>query len=157
MNTDRNGVKHQDLTRKIIRVFFEVYNELGSGFLETVYVEALALALHEAGLKVDREMPLSVCFRDKIVGQFRADLIVNGAVLVETKACAYLQAAHKAQILNYLRATVLEVGLLLNFGPRPVIRRFLFDNTHKTPRRTRAGQSTAERVVQVGTISSHPC
>ncbi|HEU5304743.1 MAG TPA: GxxExxY protein [Gemmatimonadales bacterium] len=119
MNTDRNSLKHQDLTRKIIGVFFSVYNELGPGFLESVYVEALTLALRDAGLNVQREMPLSVHFRNRIVGQFRADLVVAGAVLVEAKACSYLQATHEAQMLNYLRATVLEVGLLVNFGPRP--------------------------------------
>ena len=156
MNTDSNGVKHQNLTRKIIGVFFEVYNELGSGFLESVYVEALALALHEAGLKVDREVPLSVLFRDRIVGQFRADLVVSGTVLVEAKACASLQTGHKAQILNYLRATVLEVGLLLNFGPRPTIRRFLFDNAYKTTQRLRTGAVHCEAACPPGTISSHP-
>lgn len=133
MNTDQKALKHQELTKRIIGVFFEVYNELGSGFLESVYVEALALALREAGLRVEREMSLTVHFRDRIVGQFRADLVVGGAVIVEAKACPCLHATHQAQVLNYLRATVLEVGLLLNFGPRPMVRRLLFDNVNKTP------------------------
>jgi GxxExxY protein len=125
------GLKHQELTARIIRVFLDVYNELGPGFLESVYVEALALALSEAGLVVEREMPLAVSFRGSVVGQFRADLVVDGTVLVETKAGQCLHPAHTAQVLNYLRATVLEVGLLLNFGPRPGIKRLIFDNSRK--------------------------
>jgi GxxExxY protein len=134
MNTDEHGLKHSDITEKVIGVFFEVYNELGFGFLESVYMEALALALSQAGLSVEREMPLAVCFRGEIIGRFRADLVIGGAVLVETKACSKLGSIHDAQILNYLRATVLEVGLLLNFGPRPQFRRLLFDNPRKTSR-----------------------
>jgi GxxExxY protein len=130
MNTER-GLKHQALTGRIIRVFLDVYNELGAGFLESVYVEALALAFRHAGLTVEREMPLAVRFRGSIVGQFRADLVVGGAVLIETKAAPNLHPSHNAQVLNYLRATVLEVGLLFNFGPRPSIKRFVFDNSRK--------------------------
>ena len=130
MNTER-VLKHQELTAQIIRVFFEVYNELGFGFLESVYAEALASAFRQAGLTVEREMPLEVRFRGRVIGQFRADLMVGGAVLDETKACPSLHPAHNAQVLNYLRATVLEVGLLLNFGPRPGIKRLAFDNSRK--------------------------
>jgi GxxExxY protein len=132
MNTDGRRLKHQELTEQIIGVFFEVYNEMGPGFLESVYIEALGVAFRQAGLRVEREIPLSVHFRGEVVGHFRADLVVGGAVLVEAKACACLHQAHKAQVLNYLRATVLEVALLLNFGPRPTIRRLLLDNTEKT-------------------------
>lgn len=132
MNTDRKRLKHQELTEQIIGVFFEVYNEIGPGFLESVYVEALGLAFRQAGLSVEREMSLSVRFRGEVVGHFRADLVVGGAVLVEAKACMCLSQAHKAQVLNYLRATVLEVALLLNFGPKPTIRRLLLDNVEKT-------------------------
>ncbi len=134
------GLKHQELTGQIIRVFFDVYNELGAGFLESVYVEALAVALGEAGLSVHREMPLAVRFRGNIIGHFRADLVVGGAVLVETKASPYLHQTHSAQVLNYLRATVLEVGLLLNFGARPSIKRFVFDNSRKTCSRMAPGR-----------------
>ena len=83
------------------------------------------------GLHVEREMPLEVRFRGWVVGQFRADLVVGGTVLVEPKACPSLHPAHNAQVLNYLRATVLEIGLLLNFGPRPGIKRLAFDNSRK--------------------------
>lgn len=130
MNTE-TGLKHQELTGRIIRVFLSVYNELGAGFLESVYVKAMTLALRQAGLSVNREMPLAVHFRGEVVGDFRADLVVGGKVLVEAKACPSLNQAHSAQVLNYLRATVLEVGLLLNFGPKPSIKRFVFDNSRK--------------------------
>jgi GxxExxY protein len=112
-------------------VFFEVYNEVGPGFLESVYVESLAIALSQAGLSVEREKPLTVRFRGEIVGKFRADLIVGDVVLVEAKACPKLNPLHEAQTLNYLRATALEVGLLINFGSRPQFRRLLYDNPRK--------------------------
>jgi GxxExxY protein len=131
MNTDRHELRHADLTSRIIGVFFDVYNELGSGFLESVYVEALALAIRQAGLTVERESPLTVFFRGNAVGKFRADLIVNEAVLVEAKAGSKLHPIHEAQVLNYLRSTVLEVGLLFNFGSRPQFRRLLLDSSHK--------------------------
>jgi GxxExxY protein len=126
------GLKHQELTGQIIRVFLDVYNERGAGFLESVYVEALAMALDGVGLSVEREMPLAVRFRGNVIGHFRADLVVGGRVLVETMASPCLHPTHSAQVLNYLRATVLEVGLLLNFGPSPSIKRFIFDNSRKT-------------------------
>jgi len=131
INTDEHGLKHSDITQRIIGVFFEVYNELGPGFLESVYVQSLAIALLQAGLAFDRERPLTVRFRGEVVGQFRADLIVGGVVLVEAKACSKLHPLHEAQTLNYLRATSLEVGLLVNFGPRPQFRRLVFDNPRK--------------------------
>jgi GxxExxY protein len=138
MATDEHGLKHSAMTERIIGVFFDVYNELGSGFLESVYVEALALALIQAGLSVEREMSLAVCFRGTVVGRFRADLVIGGAVLVETKSCPELNSRHEAQLLNYLRATVLEVGLLLNFGPRPQFKRLLYDNPRKSSHKGRA-------------------
>jgi GxxExxY protein len=157
MNTDLNGLKHQDLTKRIIGIFFSVYNELGPGFLESVYVEALAVALRDAGLNVEREMVLSVNFRNRVVGQFRADLVVGGAGLVETKACNCLQAAHESQVLNYLRATVLEVGLLVNFGPRPTVKRYIFDNTAKIPSMIRAREEAPGATRPQGAIRSHRC
>jgi GxxExxY protein len=116
-------------------VFFAVYNELGAGFLESVYVQALAIELIQAGLSVQREKPLCVWFRGSVVGNFRADLIVAEVILVEAKSCSRLNYLHQAQTLNYLRATSLEVGLLLNFGPKPEFRRLLLDNQHKVTRR----------------------
>jgi len=94
-------------------------------------VEALALAFHETGLSVEREMPVAVSFRGRILGRFRADRIVGGTVLLEVKACPKLHSSHQAQVLNHLRATVLEVGLLLSFGPRAQIQGPLCDNPRK--------------------------
>jgi GxxExxY protein len=156
MNTDKHGLRHSEITKGIIGVFFEVYNELGPGFLESVYVEALALALDQAGLSVRREIALTVCFRGRAVGRFRADLIVNGAVLVETKACPKLQSVHEAQVLNYLRATALEVGLLLNFGRRPQFKRLLFDNLSKRYRCTSELIENEPFTISEA-IRVHPC
>jgi GxxExxY protein len=131
MTTSPRGLKHSDLTEKIIGVFYDVYNELGHGFLESTYAEALLVALEESGLKTAREVPVPVWFRGRKVGQYYADLIVENAVLLELKAARTLESAHEAQLLHYLRATEVEVGLLLNFGLRPQFRRRLFDNARK--------------------------
>jgi len=124
-------LKHSDLTEKIIGVFYDVYNELGHGFLESTYAEAMVVALAQSGLTASREIPLPVWFRGKKIGQYFADMIVEGAVLLELKAARTLDSAHQAQLLHYLKATEIEVGLLLNFGLRPQFRRLLFDNERK--------------------------
>ena len=125
------GLKHSALTDKIIGAFDDVYNELGYGFLESVYEEALAIARQEAGLRVQRQVSITVWFRGQDVGDFRGDLLIDGAVLLELKAGRTLDKAHEAQLLHYLRATEIEVGLLLNFGEQPQFRRLLFDNERK--------------------------
>jgi GxxExxY protein len=130
MTTD-SGYKHSELTETIIGVFYDVYNELGFGFLESVYRKAMALALRDKGLRVAEEVAVSVFFRGVSVGDFRADLVVNGIVLLELKTADHIVGAHESQIINYLRATALELGLVLNFGPRPQVRRILLDNDHK--------------------------
>jgi GxxExxY protein len=131
MNADERRYKHEGVTGQIIKVFFDVYNDLGFGFVESVYQEAMTLSLGSEGLQVERESKLEVHFRGSVIGVFRADMIVNGCVLVELKAVKSLNAAHEAQTLNYLRAGVLEVGLLLNFGPEPQIKRLAFSNGRK--------------------------
>jgi GxxExxY protein len=131
MNLLAPALMHSDLTEKIIGVFYDVYNELGHGFLESTYAEALTVALEEIGLGTAREVPVPVWFRGRKVGQYYADLIVDGVVLLELKAARTLESAHEAQLLHYLRATDIEVGLLLNFGLRPQFRRLLFDNARK--------------------------
>jgi GxxExxY protein len=131
METPPLGLKHSNLTDKIIGVFYDVYNELGHGFLESTYKEAMALALTESGLANAREVPVPVWFRGRRVGQYFADLIVESDVLLELKASRTLESAHEAQLLHYLRSTDIEVGLLFNFGPRPQFRRLLFDNGRK--------------------------
>jgi|SRR5271156_2575727 len=125
---------HAGLTEKVLGVFYDVYNELGHGFLESVYEEAMSIALRQAGLRVDRQLPLKVMFRDFLVGDFRADVVVDRAVLLELKAATGLDPAHEAQLLNYLRATEIEVGLLLNFGPKPQFKRMVFENSKKGSR-----------------------
>jgi GxxExxY protein len=126
--------KHGEITEKVIGVFFDVYNELGFGFLESVYHRAMLIALAEAGLKVDTNVPLPVYFRGHLVGEFIADILVERAVILELKAADGLAAAHDSQLLNYLRATACEVGLLLNFGPKPKFKRLAFANERKRSR-----------------------
>jgi len=147
MDTDGHGLKHRPTTEGIIGAFYEVHNELGPGFLESVYVEALSIALSEAGLSIEREIPLDVAFRGRVVGKFRADIVVNGTVLVEAKASPSLHPLHEAQVLNYLRATNLELGLLLNFGPRAQFKRLLFDNPRKHQYKPSRHGSTERRLV----------
>jgi GxxExxY protein len=123
--------KHWDLCHEIVAVFYAVYNELGYGFLEAVYEEALFIALTEAGFSVGRQVPTPIWFRGRTIGQYKADLIVNGVVLLELKSVEAIDGSHKAQTLNYLRATDIEVALLLNFGPKPSFKRFVFENSRK--------------------------
>jgi GxxExxY protein len=136
-----SSYKHSELTDTIIGVFYEVYNELGFGFLESVYRKALKLSLEEKELKVEAEVPVPVFFRGINVGDFRADLVVNRLILLELKTAETIVVAHEAQLLNYLRATTLELGLILNFGPRPQVRRLLFDNARKQVRSHRIGSA----------------
>ncbi len=124
-------LKHSDLTDKIIGTFYEVYNELGFGFLESVYEEAMKIALESKGLKVEQQFPVPVWFRGRKVGSFEADLVVNELVIIELKAVRAIDDAHIAQLLNYLRATEIEVGLVLNFGHKAEFRRKAFDNNRK--------------------------
>ena len=124
-------MKHWDLTEKIIGVFYEVYNEVGHGFLESVCEAAMEIGLTDAGLTVRRQVPIKVWFRGRQVGIFYADLWVEGVVMLELKSARAIDAAHEAQLLNYLRATTVEVGLLLNFGLRPEFKRLVFDNERK--------------------------
>lgn len=114
-----------ETTRVVIGAFYHVFNRLGSGFLESVYHRALGNALQRSGRLVERETALSVAFEGQIVGEFRADLIVDRQVLVEVKAVECIVAPHEAQVINCVRASGLPVGLLLNFGPRPSYRRFV--------------------------------
>jgi GxxExxY protein len=131
MNADTRGLKHKDLTETIIGVFYEVYNELGHGFLESVYERAFDVALKAKDLEVLRQIDVPVWFRGQKVGDFVADILVNKCVLLELKAARTLDTAHEAQLLNYLRATEIEVGLLFNFGIKPEFRRLVFENSRK--------------------------
>jgi GxxExxY protein len=125
------SLKHTELTDKIIGIFYDVYNELGFGFLESVYEESLVIALREAGLEVESQVAVPVWFRQHEVGEFRADALVENTIMLELKSARVLEAAHEAQLLHYLKSTEVEIGLLLNFGIRPQFRRLLFDNERK--------------------------
>ncbi|MBZ5525769.1 MAG: GxxExxY protein [Acidobacteriia bacterium] len=122
---------HSDLTDKIIGTFYEVYNELGFGFLESVYEEAMTMALKAKSMDVQRQVAIPVWFRGQKIGFYEADLVVNGCVLIELKASKALDSAHEAQLLHYLRSTEIEIGLLLNFGPRSQVSRLAFGNERK--------------------------
>ena len=127
-------LKHGALTEKIIGVFYDVYNELGHGFLESVYEEALLISLRECGLQVGRQVPIPVWFRGQKIGDFWADLVVDDKVVLELKTARNIDATHEAQLLHYLKATTFELGLILNFGPRPQVRRLILDNEQKLRR-----------------------
>jgi GxxExxY protein len=131
MTSPGREYKHAELTEKIIGIFYEVYNELGHGSLESVYQKALVIALREAGLRADEHIAAPVYFRGRLVGDFDADVLVEAVVPLELKAARAIDPGHEAQLLNYLRATTLEVGLLLNFGPHPQVKRMAFANSRK--------------------------
>ncbi|MBM4194286.1 MAG: GxxExxY protein [Gemmatimonadetes bacterium] len=115
--------QHADLTDAILGAYFAVYNALGTGYLEAVYRRAMAMELRARGMPLALEVPFPVHYRGECVGQYRADIVVARTVIVECKAADQLSKAHDAQLLNYLKASALPVGLVLNFGPRTGIRR----------------------------------
>jgi len=123
--------KHAEVTEKIIRAFYEVYNSLGYGFSEKVYENALVLELRKDGLHAQPQERITVYYDGEPVGEYAADIVVNEIVIVELKAVRQLLKEHEAQLLNYLKATAIEVGLLLNFGPRAEVKRKVFDNSRK--------------------------
>jgi len=119
-----DGFKHKELTEQVIRAAYTVHNVLGSGFLEKVYENALAIELIKSGLKVKQQTPLQVHYEGKVVGEYFTDIIVEDKVILELKAVSHILPAHEVQLVNYLKATGLEVGLLINFaGERVEVRR----------------------------------
>jgi len=119
-------LKHQELSQKIIAAAYNVHNELGYGFLEKVYKNALAIELQEAEIKSDVEVPLKVFYREKVVGDYYADMIVDEKIVVEVKAVGKLESVHEVQLVNYLKATGLNLGLLINFGRSVEVKRRIF-------------------------------
>ena len=119
--------KHSETTEKIIGAAYDVYNILGFGFMEKVYENALALELKERGLHVVQQQPIPVLYRGHVVGDYAADLVVDGRVIVEVKAVSSLSKVHEVQLVNYLKATEIEVGLLMNFGTELEFKRRIFD------------------------------
>jgi GxxExxY protein len=124
-------LKNQDLTENIIKIFYNVYGKLGYGFLEKIYENAMMIDLEKAGIKAVSQSPIKVLYDDNIIGEYFADILVENEVIVEIKATKKLALEHEAQLLNYLKATEIETGLLLNFGPKPEIKRKVFDNNKK--------------------------
>ena len=124
--------KHTELTASIIKAFYHVYNVLGYGFLEKVYEKALLLELRKSGLQAAAQVPLKVFYEGTEVGNYFADIIIESSVIIELKAGDGLAEEHEAQLTNYLRATNIEVGLLLNFGIKPQFKRKVFSNQFKT-------------------------
>lgn len=119
---------HKELTEKILKAYFDVYNKLGYGFLEKVYENALFIELSAVGLLTKRQVPLKVFYQGQSVGEYFADLIVEDIVILELKAAESIREEHEYQLINYLRATDIEVGLLLNFGKKPEFKRKIFSN-----------------------------
>jgi GxxExxY protein len=138
MHADARGLKHGELTEKLIGIFFSIHNELGHGFLESVYEQAFAVSLAENSIFFEKQIAVPVWFHGQPVGQFRADLLVDRKVIVELKTGRDIEPAWEKQLLNYLRATDIEVGLLFNFGPNAQFRRYVFENDRKNPRDLRA-------------------
>ncbi|PAM95011.1 GxxExxY protein [Flavobacterium sp. IR1] len=122
---------HEELTDVIIKTFYDVYNELGYGFLEKVYLNSMYLELKNKGFRVEAQKKIEVYYEGIEVGEYYADLIVDDLVILELKASDGLVQAFENQILNYLRGTNCEVGLLLNFGKKPEFRRKIFENSRK--------------------------
>jgi GxxExxY protein len=122
---------HTNITHKIIKAYYNVYNELGFGFLEKVYENALLYEMIECGLFCEKQKPIKAFYHEKRVGEYFADIIVCNSVIVELKAAEALAEEHELQLINYLKATEIEVGLLLNFGKKPEFKRKLFTNDKK--------------------------
>jgi len=124
--------KHSDITGQIIKIFYRLYNELGGyGFLEKVYENGLALRLKQAGFIIEQQHAINVYLDGEVIGTYFADLVVDDLILIELKSIAKLTDQQEAQLLNYLKATTYEVGLLLNFGPDPQVKRKAYDNARK--------------------------
>src|SRR5262245_30932901 len=131
MNAASAHLQHGEITQQVIKAFYHVYNTLGYGFLEKVYENSLAVTLRKLGFDVVQQMPVKVYFEGILVGEYFADLVINGCVIVEVKATESIHSAHEAQLVNYLKASPIEVGLLFNFGETPEFRRKLFTNDRK--------------------------
>ncbi len=127
----RDILLYRDTTKKIVESFYEVYNALGYGFLEKVYENALAIVLRAKGCIVCQQYPIPVYFRDHLIGRYCADLIVDNSVIVESKAADAIHDEHVAQVLNYLKASKIEIGFVLNFGPEARFVRKIFTNDRK--------------------------
>ncbi len=123
---------HKDLSNIILKCFYKVYNTLGYGFLEKVFENALLIELSKNGLKTEKQKPINVKYDNKIVGEYFADIIVEDKIILELKASEYLIEEHEFQLINYLKATEMEIGFLLNYGKEPEFKRKIFTNNRKS-------------------------
>jgi GxxExxY protein len=135
MNADYQDFKYEELTEKIIKIFYRVYNELGYGFLEKVYEHAMTIEFRKEGIPAVCQFPIQVFYQGELIGEYYAGILVDNKVIVEIKAAKRLTEENEAQLLNYLKVTDIEVGLLLNFGTKPKVKRKAFDNLRKWPAR----------------------
>jgi len=131
MNADYQDFKYKELTEKIIKIFYRVYNKLGYGFLEKIYENAMMIEFRREGIPAVPQSPIKVFYEGELIGEYYADILVDNKVIVEIKAEKRLTEENEAQLLNYLKATDIEVGLLLNFGTKPELKRKAFDNLRK--------------------------
>jgi len=131
MNAEKSDFKYQELTEKIIKIFYKIYNRLGYGFLEKVYENAMMIELKKENIPALAQAPINVIYDDEVIGEYYADILVDNKIIVELKAARNLSGENEAQLLNYLKATGIEVGLLLNFGAKPELKRKVFDNSRK--------------------------
>ena len=126
----KENYKHSEITGLILKAFFKVYNTLGYGFLEKVYENAMLIELRKLGLECSNQLPIEVFYDNHIVGNYTADILVEELVIVELKAIETLAPIHETILVNYLKGTGLEVGLLLNFGPKPQYKRRVLTNEY---------------------------
>jgi GxxExxY protein len=126
-----NNYKHSEITKQIIKAYYQVYNQLGYGFMEKVYERAMMIELPKYGLKCENQKNIKVFYRGIEVGDYYADIVVEDCVIVELKAVANIAPEHEVQLVNYLKATEIEVGLILNFSSEPQFKRRVFSKKTK--------------------------
>jgi GxxExxY protein len=122
----KTGILYKELTERVIKCFYNVYSELGSGFLESVYEKSLMVEFESIGIGAEYQKSLNIHYKNRLVGEFRADIVVEGKIIIEIKAVSKLLPVHEAQLLNYLKATGLRIGFLVNFGDRLEFKRKIF-------------------------------
>ncbi len=123
---------YEEKTDKIIKAFYKVYNALGYGFLEKVYQNSMLIELEKQGFHAQSQYPIEVRYNDNVVGEYYADILVDDCIILELKVAETLHEEHEYQLINYLKATNLEVGLILNFGKKPQVKRKIFTNNNNT-------------------------
>ena len=131
MDADYQDFKFVELTEKIIEIYYRVYNKLGYGFLEKIYENAMMIEFKKENISAVSQSAIKVLYEGEIVGEYFADILISNKIILEIKAAKNIAEEHEAQLLNYLKATNIEVGLLLNYGPKPNFKRKAFDNTRK--------------------------